>query len=36
MAVQKALPFLSIPGMRDSIQERMAEPADECPEEPGW
>jgi len=33
---QETLHLLSIPGMRESIREGMAEPIDECSEEPGW
>lgn len=36
MAVQETLHLLSVPGMRESIQEGMAAPVDECSEEPGW
>lgn len=35
-AIQETLYLLSIPGMRESIREGMAEPVDECSEEPGW
>jgi prevent-host-death family protein len=35
-AVQETLYLLSIPGMRESIREGLAEPIDECAEEPGW
>jgi len=35
-AIQETLHLLSIPGMRESIREGMAEPIDECSEEPGW
>ena len=35
-AIQETLHLLSIPGMRESIREGMAEPIDECAEEPGW
>jgi prevent-host-death family protein len=35
-AVQETLYLLSIPGMRESIREGMAEPIEECSEEPGW
>lgn len=35
-AVQETLYLLSIPGMRASIREGIAEPIDECSEEPGW
>ena len=36
MAVQETLYLLSIPGMRESIREGMAEPVDASSEEPGW
>ncbi len=35
-AIQETLHLLSIPGMRESIREGMAESTDECSEEPGW
>ena len=35
-AIQETLHLLSIPGMRESINEGLAEPIDECAEEPGW
>jgi prevent-host-death family protein len=35
-AIQETLHLLSIPGMRKSIREGMAEPVDEGSEEPGW
>jgi len=35
-AIQETLHLLSIPGMRESIREGMAEPVDEGSEEPGW
>jgi prevent-host-death family protein len=35
-AVQETLFLLSIPGMRESIREGMAETIEECSEEPGW
>ena len=35
-AIQETLHLLSIPGMRESIIEGIAEPIDECAEEPGW
>jgi prevent-host-death family protein len=35
-AVQETLFLLSVPGMRESIREGMAEPIEECGEEPGW
>jgi prevent-host-death family protein len=35
-AVQKTLSLVSIPGMRESILEGMATPADELENEPGW
>ena len=35
-AVQETLHLLSIPGMRESILEGMATPADQLADEPGW
>ncbi len=35
-AVQETLFLLSVPGMRESIREGLAEPIEECSEEPGW
>jgi antitoxin YefM len=35
-AVQETLYLVSIPGMRESILEGMAAPADELEDEPGW
>jgi antitoxin YefM len=35
-AVQETLHLLSIPGMRESIREGMATPADELADKPGW
>jgi len=35
-AVQETLFLLSVPGMRESVREGMAEPIEECSEEPGW
>ena len=35
-AIQETLHLLSVPGMRESIREGMAEPIDECSEKPGW
>ena len=35
-AIQETLYLTSIPGMRDSIIEGMATPADAMSEEPGW
>jgi len=35
-AIQETLYFLSIPGMRESIKERMAIPVEECSEELNW
>lgn len=35
-AVQETLHLLSIPGMRESILEGMAEPLDECSSELNW
>lgn len=34
--IQETLYLVSIPGMRESIREGMATPAEECSEEPGW
>lgn len=35
-AVQETLHLVSIPGMRESVQEGLQTPVDECAEEPGW
>jgi prevent-host-death family protein len=35
-AIQETLYLISIPGMRESILEGMAEPVDDLGEEPGW
>ena len=35
-AIQETLYLVSIPGMRESILEGMAEPIDDLSEEPGW
>lgn len=35
-AIQETLHLLSIPGMRESIQEGLSTPIDECDREPGW
>ncbi|MEO4049402.1 type II toxin-antitoxin system Phd/YefM family antitoxin [Pseudomonas sp. CAU 1711] len=35
-AIQETLYLLSIPGMRESIKEGMAEPADACTQELNW
>lgn len=35
-AIQETLYLLSVPGMRESIKEGMAEPVDGCATEPGW
>ena len=35
-AVQETLYLVSIPGMRESILEGMATPAEELEDEPGW
>jgi antitoxin YefM len=35
-AIQETLYLLGIPGMRESIQEGMAIPAEKCSEKPGW
>ena len=35
-AIQETLHLVSIPGMRESIQAGLAEPVEDCSEEPGW
>ena len=35
-AIQETLYLLSVPGMRESIKEGMAEPLDECASELDW
>jgi antitoxin YefM len=35
-AIQETLYLLSIPGMRESIQEGGNTPLEECSEDPGW
>jgi prevent-host-death family protein len=35
-AIQETLYLVSIPGIRESILEGMAEPVDDLSEEPGW
>lgn len=35
-SIQETLHLLSVPGMRESIQEGMKTPVDECSEDPGW
>ena len=35
-AIQETLHLLSVPGMRESIQQGLATPVDECAAEPGW
>ena len=35
-AIQETLFLLSVPGMRESIKDGMAEPVDACSEEIGW
>jgi prevent-host-death family protein len=35
-AIQETIYLLSVPGMRESIREGLATPADECETEPGW
>lgn len=35
-AIQETLYLLSVPGMRESIREGVATPADECETAPGW
>ena len=36
LAIQETLYLLSVPGMRESIKEGMAEPADACAKELDW
>ena len=35
-SIQETLHLLSVPGMRESIQEGMKTPVDECSDDPGW
>lgn len=35
-AIQETLHLLSMPGMRESIQEGLRTPPGECANEPGW
>jgi len=35
-SIQETLHLVSIPGMRESIQAGLAEPVEDCSEEPGW
>lgn len=35
-AIQETLHLLSVPGMRESIKEGLAQPADECVKELDW
>ena len=35
-SIQETLHLLSIPGMRESIREGLAEEIEHCVEEPGW
>jgi antitoxin YefM len=35
-AIQESLSLLSVPGMRESIQQAMAEPAEACAEALDW
>jgi prevent-host-death family protein len=35
-SIQETLHLLSVPGMRESIIEGIATPADQCEKEPGW
>ena len=35
-AIQETLYLLSVPGMRESIINGMAEPLEDCSEDPGW
>ena len=34
--VQETVYLLSIPGMRESIRDGMAEPVEQCADEPAW
>jgi prevent-host-death family protein len=35
-AIQETLHLLSVPGMRESIEEGLRTPPSECAKEPGW
>jgi antitoxin YefM len=35
-AIQETLYLVSIPGMRESIQEGLNTPVEKCSEDPGW
>lgn len=35
-SIQETLHLLAIPGMRESIQEGLATPIDQCEKDPGW
>ena len=35
-AIQETLYLLAVPGMRESIIEGMAEPLDDCDDDPSW
>jgi len=35
-SIQETLHLLSVPGMRESVQEGMKTPVDECSKDPGW
>jgi PHD/YefM family antitoxin component YafN of YafNO toxin-antitoxin module len=35
-AIQETFYLLSVPGMRESIRAGLAEPIEECADEPGW
>lgn len=35
-AIQETLHLLSVPGMRESIQEGLATPLEQCEKGPGW
>ena len=35
-AIQETLHLLSVPGMRESVQEGLRTPLDECSQEPPW
>jgi prevent-host-death family protein len=35
-SIQETLHLLAVPGMRESIRAGMAEPIEDCSEDPGW
>jgi len=35
-SIQETLHLLSVPGMREAVQEGMKTPVDECSKDPGW